>query len=170
MTCGNNEAFVRHEDGQVWIRKRCKMFMIFGLIIAYGRNGRNMVNIGKRKFLEVYGREMNHKDVNLECHTTKRGQTVFSANRRVATCTVRAMKAKLESENCKISYSCVLFLKPFFITYPTDKELALCLCQLCLNTRLLLETLVAQGKKGGDSVPESVTEFFYKFSSMWKNI
>ena len=122
-------------------------------------NGRNMVNISKRKFLEVYGREMNHKVVNLECHTTKRGQTVFSANQRVATCTVQAMKAKLESENCKISYGSVLFLKPFFRLMRSWHYA----CASCvLNTHLLFEPLVAQGKK---DETESVSS-----APCWKNI
>ena len=92
-----------------------------------GRNGHNMVNINKRRFFEIYGCELSHDDVQIEAHTNKRNQKIFSANRRIATCTVRVLQSKLESENCNISLGIILELKPFFKTYPTDKELALSL-------------------------------------------
>ena len=50
-------------------------------------------------------------------------------------------------------------LKPFFIAYPTDKELALCLGKICLNCRLLLDALIAQAKKDGEKLADSVTSF-----------
>ena len=50
-------------------------------------------------------------------------------------------------------------LKSFFITYPTEKEIALCLCKLCLNIRLLTEPLMCKAKADGDVVYDSATKF-----------
>ena len=50
----------------------------------------------------------------------------------------------------------------------TDKELALCLCKLCLNCPLLLDVLNTQGKKDGERVTDSVTEFFMDSSKCEK--
>ena len=141
------------------VKKVYDLWVDNSITSTVGNNGRNMVNI-TRGLLEVYGCEINHEDIKSETRISKRNQTLLSVNRRVATCTVRAIKNKLESENCKVSVGTVLNLKPFFITYPTDKELALCLCKICLNTRLLLEPLVVQGNKDGNLVTESVTGFF----------
>ena len=118
-----------------------------------------MLKLSRRKFLQIYGQDMVHKDVKVE-EKTKRNRTVFAVNRRVATCTICAIQKKLQEEGLHISLGKVLELKPFFITYPTDKELALCLCKLCLICRLLLDVLQVQGKKDGDQVTSSVTEFF----------
>ena len=55
------------------------------------------------------------------------------------------------------SYSTVTLLRPFFVTHATEKEIALCLCKLCLNTRLLFEPLMTQAKKDND---KTIAEFF----------
>lgn len=52
-------------------------------------------------------------------------------------------------------------LKPFFTTYPTDKELAL--CKLCLNVKMLLEPLMSRAKKDNYETYDSATSSF-----MWK--
>ena len=71
-----------------------------------GRNGRNMVKQSRQKFFEVYGQEMEHKDIQLETKT-KRNRTVYAANRRIATCTIRAIQKKLEEDNVKISLAII---------------------------------------------------------------
>ena len=60
----------------------------------------------------------------------------------------------------KYSLGKVLSLQPFFITYPTEKEISLCLCKMCLNAKLLFEQIKAQAKKNGDACPDSITEYF----------
>ena len=43
---------------------------------------------------------------------------------------------------------------------PLNLEMALCLCKLCLNTRLLFDSTMLEEKKSGDEIFKSVTEFF----------
>ena len=55
------------------------------------------------------------------------------ANRMTLTCTVQDIKKKKMSDSgVTVSLGKVMGLNPFFITYPTDKELALCLCNSVL--------------------------------------
>ena len=124
-----------------------------------GRNGRNMVRLSKRKFLQQYG-AIKHSDIVIEEIKNKRGQTYYSANRMIATCTIRSIIEQLSNEGISVSYSTVISLRPFFVTHATEKEIALCLCKLCLNTRLLFEPLMTQAKKDNDKTTESITEFF----------
>ena len=135
-----------------------------------GSNGRNMVNIRKRKYFEVYHSVLEHKDVKIEESTNKRNQSLLSANRRIATCTCREIQKKLkEDKGICISLGKVVQLKPFFITNPSEKELALCLCKLCLNMRLLHRALMEKGKKDGDNISDSITEFFMGSSTCEKS-
>ena len=57
-------------------------------------------------------------------------------------------------------------LKPFFITYPTEKEIALCLCKLCLNVRLLMEPLIRKVKADGDVVYGDMAYISNKFFTL----
>ena len=126
---------------------------------ADGRNGRNMVRLSKRKFLQQYGASK-HSDIVIEEIKNKRGQTYYSANRMIATCTIRSIIEQLSNEGISVSYGAVISLRPFFVTHATEKEIALCQCKLCLNTRLLFEPLMTQAKKDNDKTTESITEFF----------
>ena len=60
----------------------------------------------------------------------------------------------------KASLGKVLSLWSFFTTYPTEKEISLCLCKMCLNARLLFAPIKAQAKKDGHVCPDSITEYF----------
>ena len=82
--------------------------------------------------------------------SNKKGHSYFSANRMVATCTVRAIQNKLIEGGVYVSLGKILSPQPFFISYATEKELALCLCKLCLNMKMLLEPLMARALKDGD--------------------
>ena len=74
----------------------------------------------------------------------------------VVTCTIRSIQDQL-SQGIVVSYGEIISLRRFFITFATEKEIALCLWKLCLNTRMLFEPLVAQGKRDGDPTTESIT-------------
>ena len=54
------------------------------------RNGRNMVKLSKRKYLEQYG-SIKNKNIVIEEVKNKPGQIYYSANRMVATCAVRCI-------------------------------------------------------------------------------
>ena len=75
------------------------------------------------------------------------------------TCTIRSIQDQLSQQDIVVSYGKIISLRPFFITFATEKEIALCLCKLCLNTRMLFEPLIAQAKRDGDPTTESITEF-----------
>ena len=70
------------------------------------------------------------------------------------------MKEKLSENNIDIRFGTVSSLRPFFITFATEKEMALCLCKICLNVRLLFDPLVAQAKKDQNDVNDSITKLF----------
>ena len=88
------------------------------------------------------------------------GKLYDSSNHLVLTCTVRTIQKKLLEKGLAISLGKVLSLWPFFITYPTEKEVSLCLCKMCLNAGLLFEPIKAQAKKDGNVCPDSITEYF----------
>ena len=50
-------------------------------------------------------------------------------------------------------------LHPFFISYATDKEMALCMCKICLNARLLDNVLMVQAKTDGDDSNNLIAHF-----------
>ena len=78
----------------------------------------------------------------------------------VVTCPVSSIQEKVAEKGYTVSLGKVLSLRPFFVTYPTEKELSLCLCKLCLNSKLLFEPILVQAKKVGDDISKSLTEFF----------
>ena len=79
----------------------------------------------------------------------------------VLTCTVSNIQKKLLELGTKVSLFNVMSLKPFFITYPTEKKLYLCFCKLCLNIKMLLEPLMAKAKKDHDTTYKSASEFLW---------
>lgn len=74
------------------------------------------------------------------------------------TCTLQTTHQQFKDSGLTTSIGTIMNLKPFFITYSTEKEIAFCLCKLCLNVRLLLEPLISKAKADGDVV--STTKFF----------
>ena len=85
-------------------------------------------------------------------------------------CTVRALSEKLKDDGISESLSKVLNLRPFFVTYPSDKEISLCLCKLCLNVKLLFESLKGQTKKDNEELGNSISEFLMDSCSCNKPI
>ena len=58
------------------------------------RNGRNVVQISRRKYVEKYC-ELSHESIRLAEHRNKCGKLYYSSNRLVLTCTVRTIQKKL---------------------------------------------------------------------------
>ena len=90
----------------------------------------------------------------------KRGKLILSDSLRISTCTLKLMKEKLSENNNDVSFGRILSLRPFFITFATEKIIALCLCKICFNARLLFDPLVAQAIKDQNDVSDSITKFF----------
>ena len=78
----------------------------------------------------------------------------------VITTTVKVLQEKLVEKGIDVSMGKIVSLRPFFITYLTDKEIALCLCKMCLNARMMYGVQVKQAKEDGDEVDtSSLTNF-----------
>ena len=77
----------------------------------------------------------------------------------VVTCAIRSILDQLSQQGIVVSYGKIISC-PIFITFAIEKEIALCLCKLCLTTRMLFDPLIAQSKRDGDPTTESITEFF----------
>ena len=116
-----------------------------------GRNGRNMVQISKRKYIEKYG-SLSHESIKIDEHKNQRGQLYLASDRMVVKCPVRSIQGKVAQKGSTVSLGKVLSHRLFFVTYPTEKELSLCLCKLCLNSKLLFEAILVQAKKDGDDI------------------
>ena len=53
-------------------------------------------------------------------------------------------------QNINVSLGTLLNVKPFFVTYATLREMILCLCKLCLNTRLLFNEVREEVERSSD--------------------
>ena len=60
--------------------------------------------------------------------------------------------------NAKISLSKINNLKPFFLKNPTEKKI-LCMCKLCLNTRLKFDVIMLHQKENGGATFSSGSNF-----------
>ena len=122
------------------------------------RNGRNMVNISRKQYLPF--QNLKSDKVLVEEKTNKRGSVIYSANRRISTITVRGLQKKLAEKGIHAALGNIVYLKPFFIDYASEKELAQCLCKLCLNCRLLFQEIMNFERKNGGMPLDSITEYF----------
>ena len=77
----------------------------------------------------------------------------------IAALTVCGIQEKLKSKRTIVSVGTLMALKPFFINHATQCEMALCLCKLCLNTRLHFDSIMSKERKSGGEIFKSVTEF-----------
>ena len=98
------------------------------------RNDRCKVKISKLDYLKKYTGIENNA-ILIEEVTNKRGRVSYVANRMIFTSTVRSLHHKLAEKEVNVSIGSILNCKPFFITYASAKEMALCLCKICLNTK-----------------------------------
>ena len=89
-----------------------------------GRNSRNEVNLSKGEYIKKYD-TLQSDLVEMHKKRNKRGKLIISSSRRVATCTVKALQGKLSELNIEISVGTLLNLRPFFISFATEKEMAL---------------------------------------------
>jgi len=126
------------------------------IVTADRRNGRDTVRMRKLLYLQRYE---NIVDDKLEEHTSKRKINFVQTTRRVITCTVRGLQQKLK-EKFRIEV-----LKPFYLTCATEKEIILCMCKLCLNTRLLFNAV----KTDIDDESSSISSFFMSHSTCSKS-
>ena len=75
--------------------------------------------------------------------TNKRMTEVAQVPRHVSCISVRKMKEIMEKEfNTNISYGSVLKTRTFFVTVASEREKLECLCGVCLNIRILFNSLM----------------------------
>ena len=74
--------------------------------------------------------------------------------------TIKELQDKLLKNGINVSIGKMVSIKPFFIMYATEKEMALRICKLCLNAKMIYDALTSKAKKAGDTMPASITEFF----------
>ena len=117
------------------------------------------MNLSKREYIKKYDTLQSDLVEMLE-KRSKRGKLIISSGRRVATCTVKALQGKHSELNIDILVGTLLNLCPFFISFATEKEMTLCLCKICLNSKLLFDPLQQQAIKDNDEVTESISIFF----------
>ena len=111
-------------------------------------NGGNLISISKDNTL--YRNIDKSAQINSTVH--QRGKTALRANKRMLTGTVRTTHQQFKDSGLTTLIGTIMNLKPFFITYPIEKEMALCLSKLCLSVRLLMEPLISKAKTDGDAV------------------
>ena len=129
-------------------KQKCyKMSVINSINSTDARNGGNLISISKSKYNTLY-RNIENKSVQINSTVHKRGKTALRPNRNTFWTTHQQFK----DSGLTSSIGTIMNLKPFFITYPTEKEISLCLCKLCLNVRLLMESLTSKAKADGDVV------------------
>ena len=123
------------------------------------QNGRDTVRIRKIQYLEQYNGIKNTPE--LSESKNKRESTYYVETRRILTCTVRNLQKKIKTKyDIDASLGIILKMKPFFLTYATEKEIVLCMCKLCLNTRLLFSPLMEFSKSNGGNEFTSMSDFF----------
>ena len=74
----------------------------------------------------------------------------------ILTAIIRELQDKLLKNDINVSIGKILSLKPFFILYATEKEMALrlwCFCKLCFNAKMMCNA----SKKEGDTMPASIS-------------
>ena len=93
--------------------------------------------------------------------TNKRGVKLFTATRKVMTCTIRKLQVKFfEKYNMNISIGTIFNLKPFFISFPTEKEKILCMCKLCLNLHIKFDCIMEHTKNENGKVFTFMSNFY----------
>ena len=78
----------------------------------------------------------------------------------VITWTVRSTLQWLTEQGVTPSYGAVLSLRPFNITFVTEKEIASVFVNSALKQGCFFEPLMTQAKRDNDDVQDSITEFF----------
>ena len=108
-------------------------------------------------------------NVNLE--KSKRGVNYLIATRHVATCTIRKLQSHLkEKYNIEVSSGTVVKMKPFYITYASERETILCMCMTCLNLRVLFNVVMEHTKQNNGEVFSSISGFLMQHCSCPKGI
>ena len=101
------------------------------------RNNRCQVRMSKAEYLKKYS-GIENNNIEVQEVFNKRGRKNVLINRMIFTSTVRGIQKKLADKGLNVSIGSIMKFKTFFITYATEKEMALCLCKICINVKFFL--------------------------------
>ena len=100
------------------------------------QNGKSSCRIPKLQYMQLF------KNVDMGADISevksKKGKTFLQAEKRISSCTVCKLQEKMKSQGIDVAPSTIQRYKPFFIIPPSDRELQLCMCKLCLNSNFCL--------------------------------
>ena len=117
------------------------------------RNGRDIVNMTKSKYdIQYAGIECPLVEV-----SSNKRSVIVNAPRYIATETMHATQHKLEN---KFSYGSIFKYRPFFVGLATEREKLGCLCKICLNARLLFNSVMRVAKEHDDTTFTSISTYF----------
>ena len=122
------------------------------------RNGRECVQISELNYSQQYTGLVEHPP--LQTELSKRGVAMLVATTLISTCTVRKLQIKLEQKhNVKLSIGAIMKIKPFYVTYATEKEVVLCMRKDCLNMRMKFDVLMSYSKTKNGPLVTSISEY-----------
>ena len=154
---GRKHGLLTKEDKQ----KICSYWTENSIQSTDRRNGESSVRISKMQYLQDLGDIEGGSE--LKEVKSKKGKIFIQAEKRIASCTVRKLTQKLKNKkNIDVQPSTAQRCKPFFAGVATDRELQLCMCKLCLNTKLLLDKFCSQANADDEELDYSISNFLMK--------
>ena len=142
-------------------QKICDEWLENSITTVDRRNGRDCTKIRKSVYLELF-KDLVNEDVIKE-ETSKIEIKLLTATKKVMTCSIRKLQTKLfEKYNISASLGTIYNLKPFYISFPTEKEKNLCMCKVCLNIGEKFDCLMDGSKKHNGKIFKSISSLFMK--------
>ena len=127
------------------------------------RNGRDKAKLRSEEYVKLYEDVTIPQDIVIENERNKRGIEMVTTTKRILTITLRKLLEKIHSAGHKFSLGLLVQMKPFFISYASEKEKILCMCILCLNVREVFNSLMAYLKTvEEESVFSSISQYMMK--------
>ena len=113
-------------------------------------NGIYIIKIGK---LNRHSQTIAIVDTEISLAKSKSGEKL-QAHRKVSSKSYRILHQEYKNVyHRNISYGSFIYLKPFYVSSPTTKEMEMCLCIKCLNPHSLYKVLT----KFSDNLPTLLT-------------
>ena len=126
------------------------------------RYGKEYSTISQKKYADMYTPHDIEFLQGIEPFINKRGTNMYRHPRLITTLSTRKMKKNMEKKlGMKLSIGNISACKPFFCGIPSEREMCLCLCKVCLNIRKLFDSIMScLRKQSSEIVPHSISQFF----------
>ena len=133
------------------------LWLKYSVISVDRRDGRDTVRIPS----DAYFQKFHGIETNLVTFIqNKRKMDMAQAPRYMCTTTVRKMVSHVTQYLKAASLGIVASLRPFFVSFPCDREKLECLCITCFNVRQFFYALMRYAKKQGFHIYTSITSYF----------